>query len=267
MGPICWLALGPPPRPGAVAGAGWSAEGANPLSAKLLAPAPQVEGRARGRRWARLSTRALWAQSAPAGAWRRFRCRHLGRGPPGPMTLLGTQPSCTAPLPALSPCHRGRPGRAFDGGSRDPAGPQPQDEPGWSRQPVCVAISGFSARLHSPSDNWDQHKLQKGCSSTRHLWLATPPRPAAWTIGSGSDRCRPGAQHPWRSLAPGALRCPKMGRVGRGHPWGWDRPSCGQARPAQSLRKRLSPIFYNFGSLLERKYVHSLGVGLGELFQ
>lgn len=78
---------------------------------------------------------------------------------------------------------------------------------------------------------------------------------------------RPGAQHPWRSLAPGALRCPKMGGVGRGHPWGWDRPSCGQARPAQSLRKRLSPIFSNFGSLLERKYVHSLGVGLGELFQ
>lgn len=40
MGPICRLALGPPPRPRAVAGAGWSAEGANPLSAKLLGAGP-----------------------------------------------------------------------------------------------------------------------------------------------------------------------------------------------------------------------------------
>lgn len=106
-------ALGPPPRPRAVAGAGWSAEGASPLSAKLLGAGPTGrrpgEGAVMGPHarppGAWLSTRTLWAQSALAGAWCRFSCPHLGRGPPGADDPAGD--AAELPRPSFCPATEG----------------------------------------------------------------------------------------------------------------------------------------------------------------
>lgn len=134
------------------------------------APAPQVEGRARGRGWDCAPGRPDLAEHAGAMGPERtgagvaqVQLPAPGPGSPGVNDPAGD--AAELPLPSSCPVTEGA--RAAPSTvARDPAGPQPQDEPCWSRQPVSVAISGFSARLHSPSDNCNQHELQNGCSST-----------------------------------------------------------------------------------------------------